>query len=444
MIETIFAVFGIVALLLFRFVAPSRAVLITCFAGWLILPVGNFPVGSIGAVFPYWITGAAVPSDMLLTKMWWPPIVALAGVVLADRSALVRWRPGLADVPMVLWCLWPIGQWPFVENPEPQPLIASLYLGAAWGAPWLLGRVYFWGSDGASQLINSMVAWMAVIAPIALIEGTYGPKVYEWFYEAHPFRADGAQRYLGFRPLGFFEHGNQYGIWVATTTLTAIWLWQTPSNSPVRGRLAALAVLCFAIALMSQSLGAILLLFLGLVLSLTIGHSPMRWVLPLILLLTVSGGAVYLSGKLPLRGLAENTSIGRQMVEIIRSSGRGSLTWRIARDQKALPLIIAHPIVGTAKWDWWRNNNERPWSLALLILGQFGLIGFVLAFGSLLMQALRALAIKPHSWNIYPTAPLAVIVLMASADALLNSFFFYPAILAAGALVPRQIPNQEP
>jgi hypothetical protein len=442
MIETIFAVFGIVALLLFRFVAPSQAVSITCFAGWLILPVGNYPGGSIDAVFPYWITGAAVPSDMLLTKMWWPPIVALAGALLADRSALVRCRPGWADVPMVLWCLWPIGQWPFVENPEPQPLFASLYLAAAWGAPWLLGRVYFWGSDGARQLISSMVAGMAVIVPIALIEGTYGPKVYEWFYEAHPFRSDGAQRYLGFRPLGFFEHGNQYGIWVAATALAAIWLWQTPSNSPMRGRLAALAALCFAVALMSQSLGAFLLLFLGLAFSLTIGRSPMRWVLPLILLLTLSGGAVYLSGKLPLRGFAENTSIGRQMVEIIRSSGRGSLTWRIARDQKALPLIIAHPIVGTAHWDWWRNNNERPWSLALLILGQFGLIGFVLAFGSLLMPALRALAIKRQSWNIYPATPLAVIILMASADALFNSFFFYPAILAAGALVSRQRDSQ--
>ena len=30
-----------------------------------------------------------------------------------------------------------------------------------------------------------------------------------------------------------------------------------------------------------------------------------------------------------------------------------------------------------------------------------------------------------------------LIVLMASVDALLNSFFFYPAILAAGALAPR-------
>jgi hypothetical protein len=445
-IEAIFAAYGIVAMLLFRFVPPSRAVAITCFAGWLILPVGNFPAGSAGPVFPFWITGAAVPSNMLLTKMWWPPVVALAGALWTDRQTLVRWRPGLADVPIVLWCLWPIGQWHFVENPEPQPWIASHYLGAAWGAPWLLGRVYFWGDDGARQLIASMVAGMAVIVPIAIIEGAFGPIVYGWFYEPHPFRLDGAQRYVGFRPVGFFEHGSQYGIWVAATALAAIWLGQTPSNSRKRGRLAALAALGLAIALMSQSLGAVLLLCGGLALSLTIGRSLTRWVLPLLLLLTVSGGAIYLSGKLPLRGLAENTAIGRQMVEIIRSSGRGSFIWRIARDQTALPLIVAHPIVGTARWDWWRENNERPWGLALLILGQFGLIGLAFAFGSMLTPALRALAIKAHSGarEIRPTVPLAVIVLMASADALLNSFFFYPAILAAGALAGRHKSLQEP
>ena len=446
MIEAIFAAYGIVGIFLFRFVAPSRAVAITCFAGWLILPVGNFPAGSTGTVFPYWITGAAVPSDMLLTKMWWPPVVALAGALWADRLTLARWRPGWVDVPMVLWCLWPIGQWPLIENPDPQPWLASLYLAAAWGAPWLLGRVYFWGEEGGRQLIASMVAGMAVIVPIAIIEGVFGPMVYGWFYGLHPFRIDGAQRYLGFRPLGFFEHGNQYGIWVAATALAAIWLWQSPSNPRMRGQLVAIATLSLAVSLISQSVGAVLLLCAGLALSWMTGRSPLRWVLPLFLCLTVSGGAIYLSGKLPLRALAENTAIGREMVEIIRSSGKGSFTWRIARDQAALPIIASQPLVGTAQWDWWRKNNERPWGLALLILGQFGLIGLVLAFGSLLIPALRALATKGHSgtWRIQPTVPLAVIVLMASADALLNSFFFYPAILAAGALTPRQrLPHEE-
>jgi hypothetical protein len=437
MIEVIFGAFGISALLLFRVVAPTRAVAVTCLAGWLVLPVGNFPAESAEAGFPYWIVGAAVPSDMLLTKMWWPPVVALAGALWTDRETLGRWRPGSADIPMLLWCLWPIVQRSFAASPEPPPWIATLYLGAAWGVPWLLGRVYFSGLAGGRCLIGAIVAGLVVIAPIALIEGSLGPKVYGWLYEPHPFRFDGSQRYIGFRPLAFFENGNQYGIWVAATALAAIWLWKTASGPRVRTWRAAVAALALVVTLTSQSVGALLLLCAGLAASWAIGRPLVRWMFVMILLLMAGGGAIYLSGALPLRTLANDTTIGRQVVDFVRSAGRGSLIWRVARDQDALTTIAEHPIAGNARWDWWRQNDERPWGLALLIFGQFGLIGLVLCFGSLLSPALR---VFDERWSFrnwrpdYPVAPLGLIVLMALGDALLNSFFFYPSILAAGAL----------
>lgn len=436
MIEAVFVGFGVVALLLFRFIAPVRAVAVTCFAGWLLLPVGNFPPGSTDVAMPYWITGAAVPSDMLLTKAWWPPVVALAGALWVDRKTLAYWRPGWIDAPMALWCLWPIGQWFVIDDAAPQPWIASLYLFATWGAPWLLGRLYFRNDDGGRRLIAAIAAGLGVITPIALIESISGPKVYGWVYEHHPFTFDGDQRYLGFRPLGFFENGNQYGIWVAATALAAVWLWQSAPNSRTRGLAGIVALLGLTIALMSQSVGAILLLCAGLVLSWALGRQLTRRLLALFLLLMVLGGAIYLSGAVPLQALAKNTVIGQQLVHIIHSLGRGSFTWRIARDQNALPLIAEHPMLGAARWDWWRPDNGRPWGLALLIIGQFGLVGLVLAFGALLAPALRALSIQwhPGAWQLHSALPLAIIILMAVGDALLNSFFFYPAILAAGSL----------
>jgi O-antigen ligase len=299
----------------------------------------------------------------------------------------------------------------------------------------VLGRIYFSGQEARVQLITVIAAGLAVLAPIALLEGIMGPKLYGWLYELHPFRFDGAQRYVGFRPLGFFEHGNQYGIWVAATALAAVWLWRT---EPVRGRFGAVAALALAITLLSQSVGAILLLFGGLALLWRIGSSMKRWVLPLILALIISGATLYLTRALPLRAFAENTMIGRQIVGLARSAGRESFTWRIARDQEALALVSDHPIAGTGQWDWWRQDEGRPWDLAVLIFGQFGLIGLVLALGSLLAPAVRALydrgclALRRN----LPEVPLATIVLMGVADMLLNSFILYPAILAAGALVP--------
>lgn len=436
MIEAVFAVFGLAMLPLFRVVAPATAVAITCLAGWLILPVGNYPAGSADAGFPYWITGTAVPSEMLLTKMWWPPAVALAGVLWVDRKTLTRWRPGCIDLPMLAWCLWPLVQWPFLPNAEPRPWLSSLYLAAAWGTPWLLGRVYFARDRGRKRLIATIVAGLAVIGPIAVVEFVLGPSVYGWLYDLHPFRLDGAQRYIGFRPIGFFEHGNQYGIWVAATSLAAISLWRASPDSGVRDRLLAVAIIAIVLALVSQSVGAIILLAGGLCLWWVIGRRRLRWLLPIAVLAAISAGAIYLSGVVPLRSMAENTAVGRHLVDIIRSSGRVSFTWRIARDQEALVAIKSHRVLGTGQWDWWRKLGNRPWGLDLLIAGQFGFAGLVLAFGSLLIPVLRAMAYHTGtpSGGPYLAAPLTIIALMAIADALFNSFFFYPAILAAGGL----------
>lgn len=443
MIEIIFAAFALAAALLFRWAEPGRAVAITCFAGWLLLPVGNFPPGSADAAFAYWITGAAVPSDMVLTKMWWPPVVALAGALWRDGKTLLRLRPAWGDAPMVLFCLWPIMQAPFAMHGDPSPWAAALYLGAAWGAPWFLGRVYFHGPEGGIRLLGSLVWGLPVLVPMALLEGLVGPRVYGWFYEPHPFRFDGIHRFIGYRPLGFFEDGNQYGIWVAATALAAVALWHSQSTPGARRLLGAVAALALVIAFMSQSTGAILLLLVGLVVLWQRGRSVARWTLGAALAIACVGGAAFVSGRLPLRHLAQDTRVGREIVGTIREAKQGSILWRLARDQQVLGVLHRHPLVGTAQWDWWRPFHQRPWDLATLLLGQFGAIGLFLAFASLLMPAIAALrmpSLRLHRGSL-PSSALAIIVLMGAADMLFNSFILYPAILAAGALVPLGKPS---
>jgi hypothetical protein len=71
------------------------------------------------------------------------------------------------------------------------------------------------------------------------------------------------------------------------------------------------------------------------------------------------------------------------------------------------------------------------------VLGQFGLVGVLLSARMLLLPAARvawqaprgdALALQALPWL------LAIVVLPAMLDAVLNSFVFFPAVMIAAAL----------
>jgi hypothetical protein len=98
---------------------------------------------------------------------------------------------------------------------------------------------------------------------------------------------------------------------------------------------------------------------------------------------------------------------------------------------------MARPLIGTGQWDWWRSQPSRPWGLAMLLLGQFGLIGTALAAGTLLLPAARIAWQAPRGDALSARALpwlLAIVVLLAMLDAVLNSFVFFPAVLIAAAL----------
>jgi len=421
---------------------PAVAVLGSFLGGWILLPVGTYPAGSADGVFPYWIIGLALPSDMLLTKALAAPAAAFLGVVLFDRQALARLRPVWLDAPIALWCLWPAIAAAFAAEPRPAPLLAVGYLAAAWGLPWLLGRLYFASAEGRLLLVKGLVLSALACLPFSLIEGALGPVVYDAVYETHPFRADGAVRYVGFRPLGLFENGNQFGLWISLSALAALWL--AIASGAARWRWAA--AILVAMALAAQSIGAIALLALGAASLWAFGLVRPRLVATGAAVLIAFGGAVYLSGAIPFQAIAKDTGWGREIVNSFRGAGRGSFTWRIAQDQRLLADAVVRPLTGSAQWDWWRSKETRPWGLSLLIVGQFGLGGLLLAFAALLGPALRTAWVAPGAGAWRPEGLpllLATISVLTVIDALLNSFVFFPAIVAAGGLAA-SAPRGEP
>jgi hypothetical protein len=427
------------ALIAFKALPPRTAALLVFFGGWLFAPVGVFPAGSSQAGetgHPFWILGSALPSDMALHKAWVVPCAVLFGALVFDRASLRRFRPSRFDVPLALWCAWPFLQsLLFVGEPRPDAAVASLYLAGTWGLTWFIGRVYCKGADGLQALARALALSGLACLPFALAEGLAGAQTYGWFFEPHPFRHDGNERYLGWRPLGFFENGNQYGLWISLCALVAAWVAWSRGQTDRRWRVVAWVVAAMALA--AQSIGGVALaLFGAAVLALSSRLRP-RWMATAALAAALLVSAVYVSGVVPVARIANETTLGRAVVGAIKSVGRGSFTWRIAQDQRALPLAMAQPLTGTGQWDWWRAQPSRPWGLAMLVLGQFGLIGMALSASVLLWPAARIAWTAPRGDPRAPQALpwlLAIVVLLSMLDAVLNSFVFFPAVMIAAAL----------
>ena len=441
-----FAVLFAGALTAFRTQPPRMAALLGFFGGWLFAPVGAFPAGSSQAgqtQHTYWILGSALPSDMLLHKAWLVPCAVLVGALVFDRTSLRRFRPSWFDLPVLLWCAWPLLQaLSSVGEPRPSGAVASLYLFGTWGLTWLIGRLYCSGVEGLPALARALALAGLACLPFALAEGLAGAQTYGWFFEPHPFRHDGNERYLGWRPLGFFENGNQYGLWISLCALVAAWVAWSRAVADRRWRWLAWALLAMALA--AQSIGGLLLASMGAVVLWLSSRLRPRLMVAAALAGAVTISAIYVSGVVPVTSIANETALGRAAVGAIKAVGRGSFTWRIAQDQRALPLATAHPFVGTGQWDWWRPQPSRPWGLAMLLLGQFGLVGVVLSASVLLLPAARVAWYAPRGDVLAPQALpwlLAIVVLLAMLDAVLNSFVFFPAVLIAAALTAPPIRN---
>jgi hypothetical protein len=322
-------------------------------------------------------------------------------------------------------------------EPDPAGWTASLYLAGCWGLPWLLGRLYFGGRDGQLLLAKGLVLSALACLPFSLIEGVAGPQVYGWVYEPHPFRLDGAVRYLGMRPLGFFENGNQFGLWISLCALAGIWLALALPRGREARRYQWFSGIVVLMALAAQSMGGILLLLVGIALLAASRVLRPKAMMAAAMAVLVLGGAVYVSGAVPILKIGMETALGRRVVDGFKSVGRGSFTWRISQDQKLLPDAMARPVVGSGHWDWWRDKGVRPWGLTLLIVGQFGLTGLGLSLAALLSPAARAAwrAPRASAWQLQGLPLMfAAVIALSAIDGLMNSFIFFPALLLAGSL----------
>jgi hypothetical protein len=366
-------------------------------------------------------------------------LTGLAGILLFHSADFKTCRPSVCDIPMAIWCCVPLLSAVAHWNTLQEGIAGAIYQAVSWGVPWVLGRIYF--SDHSSLLLAAKACVVAAVfyVPICLVEICVGPHLYAFLYGYQPYRWVGATRYLGFRPIGLLEDGNQLGIWMAAATLVAVCLSVRRLATRILGiPMGWVAVMLAATTLLCQSVGSIVLLLFLLPVVLLRRSSVLRILVIVLALGTASLIMFRMTTHLSLRSLAQQNRVVYSLSSALTNIGRHSLAWRLARDESDMTVAMQEPLLGSGQWNWWQNGDSRPWSLWLLVLGMYGLVGLV-AFGLILfLPVLRAVwppGVETHAHQSYLRHALAGLILMVAFDSLLNGAMILPYLLVMGGLI---------
>jgi hypothetical protein len=145
-----------------------------------------------------------------------------------------------------------------------------------------------------------------------------------------------------------------------------------------------------------------------------------------------------------LRALAQNDRAAHSIFTALTKMGRHSLAWRLAREESDMRLALRYPLLGSGQWNWWQSGEFRPWSLWLLALGMYGLVG-LLALGAILFLPVVSAAWSSSDGNHGESdirQALAAVILMLAFDNLLNGAMILPYLLLMGGLTTRS--NSQP
>lgn len=415
--------YGWIPVVLYLFVRfpPQRAVIVSFIAAWLFLPMASFTMSP----FPPYTKMAATCYGIMLAT------------IIYDLERLVAFKPGLLDLPMLIWCLCPIASQ--VSNGL-SPISPPFNQLVTWGIPYFLGRIYFNNLDGMRQLALGIFTGGLAYIPFTMFEGVAGPLLHLKIYGFNAFEDwSQARRLGGWRPVVFMQHGLMVGMWMMTATLIGIWLWRTGVikkhwNRPIN----QLVIVLLIAFLLCRSTGAYNLLVFGLGI-LFIGKQ-FRTAFPLYFLVGFVVFYLYMAASGNFSG-GDTVSFINQVFGEERA---GSLKFRFDNEEilgaraRQMLLFGWGDAGGNRVRDAWGRDISVTDSLWIITFGVNGLVGLISLFSSLLLPAVSFCLRYPSStWSnrkVAPAAVLAVTLVLYVLDCVLNAMVNPVFALISGAV----------
>lgn len=423
------ALWPLITVLLFRRLPPSRAVIWTILAGYLLLP----PLVVLK------LTG--LPGIDKYTA----PVIAAWLYCLIARGERVHFIPEhpVGKVLAVMVLITPFAT--VLTNGEPvaftswlsvpglgiKDALADFLRQVSLLLAWALARHYIRDATAIRDLLAALVIAMLAYSLPMLIEVRMSPQINVWVYGFFQHSFLQMMRQGGFRPIVFLEHG----LWVALMTTLAVMAAVALSRGDgeaLRTRWRLAAIYLFVVLVLCKTMGA--LIYASLLVPVLALASP-RWLSRFAVLLAVFAllyPALSLLGMFPAKALVD-------LAAALSEERSLSLAYRFFMEQQLLDRATEKIWLG---WGGWGRNmlydeiSAEPITIPdgrwIIVLGTWGLSGFIAEFG-LLCLPIFALA-RRDNVPLLVTAAMLMLALNV-VDLLPNATLTPVTWLFAGGLL---------
>lgn len=407
--------------LLFLTITPRRAVITSFLGAWMFLPV-------FGYNLPY------LPS---YTKVTAANISVLIAAALFDSKTLRSFRPSWFDIPFAIYCITPFFASLSNDLGIYDGLSSMLKRLIVWSVPYFIGRVYFTTLPAARDIAIGLIIGGLLYVPLCLWEIRMSPMLHVHIYGFRPDAFYHAVRYGGYRPTVFMQTGLMVGMWMATSSIMACWLWRQRVVTKIMGiPMSLVTVILLLTTLACKSTYAILLTITGLAVMFT--SKWLRLNLPLAILIVVPP-AYMISRTMDILPKEPLISLATVITDEHRAESFAS---RLIQEDLFTDRALEQPLLGWGGYnrympdeDDWHGGVDALW---LTTFGMSGLIGLVSINLAWLLPAVLTIILFPaRTWSLRTVAPIAGltgVLVIAMCDNLLNSMYNPIMAIIAGGL----------
>jgi hypothetical protein len=422
------AIFGwpLVVLVLFTVLPPRRAIIVGMLGAWLFLPMAGYQF-------------AGLPD---ITKMTVTSMGIFLGAIIFDpgRFAHLRWH--WTDLAIIGWVSVPLPAALSSGYGAYEGVSGILNQLVAWGLPYAIGRLYFSDLEGLRELALGIFIGGLVYVPFVLFEVKMSPQLHTWIYGFHQHSFGQTKRMGGWRPTVFMQHGLAVAMFMGTTAVCGLWMWNAGRKRILQlGQIGlpmwALALGLFTVAALCRSAYALILmvagtiaLFAGRLLNTRLILAGMLAIAPLYVTARTVGGW----DAQQLRDIAAIMGAERDGSLALRLDSEDSL-WRWIRSDALLGRGRLAGLIVHGQDEFGRFVPDGLW---LIALGKYGLVGLVSMFGVLLLPPAvyvwRHRARELVAPQMAGATALMLVLILYAMDNLLNAMVNPVYLLAAGGL----------